>query len=104
MKVAGDIAAEAEKDALTCYNTAACNADTDLVVVQTLPMLVSIPAASSSGVSRNGTGSDDSRAAVDVGCGSRHTVVLTKDNHLWAFGMMFLISRKIASAMKKFFR
>jgi alpha-tubulin suppressor-like RCC1 family protein len=47
----------------------------DMVVVQTLPMLVSIP----------GSGGSES-GALDVGCGSRHTVVLTKDNHLWAFG------------------
>lgn len=73
------VAFEAEKDALTCYKTAACNSDTDLVVVQTLPMLVSIP------VPRGGSGDSES-GALDVGCGSRHTVVLTKDNHLWAFG------------------
>ena len=48
-----------------------------MVVVQTLPMLVSIPGI------RSG---DSESGALDVGCGSRHTVVLTKDNHLWAFG------------------
>jgi alpha-tubulin suppressor-like RCC1 family protein len=55
------------------------------VVVQTLPMLVSIPA------SRNGCGEGES-GALDVGCGSRHTVVLTKDNNLWAFGKKYLPS------------
>ena len=49
----------------------------DMVVVQTLPMLVSIPGSRIS--------SSESSAS-DVSCGSRHTVVLTKDNHLWAFG------------------
>lgn len=64
-----------EKDALTCYTTAACNTDTDLVVVQALPMLVTIPG-----------GKDEGSQAIDVSCGSRHTVVLTKANVLWAFG------------------
>ncbi len=68
--------ADLEKDATTCYNAAtACNEDTtDLVVVQSLPMLVTI-------------GSGDKEAkVVDVGCGSRHTVVLTAGNELWGFG------------------
>ena len=35
-----------EKDSLTCYTSTACNADSaDLVVVQSLPMLVSLPAS-----------------------------------------------------------
>ena len=39
-----------EKDTLTCYTSTACNADsTDLVVVQCLPMLVSLPASNSTG-------------------------------------------------------
>jgi hypothetical protein len=66
-----------EKDALTCYTTAACNNDTDLVVVQALPMLVTIP---------SGKSQDDASQAVDASCGSRHTVILTKANVLWAFG------------------
>jgi len=64
-----------EKEALNCYNSASCDNNTDLVMVQPLPMLVTIsgktPAES---------------AVVDVGCGSRHTVALTQGGHLWAFG------------------
>ena len=67
-----------EKDALTCYTTAACNTDTDLITVQALPMLVTIPSG------RNG--GEEASQAVDVSCGSRHTVVLTKANQLWSFG------------------
>ena len=41
-------------------------------------MLVTIPGSG---------GKDDATShAVDVSCGSRHTVVLTKANLLWAFG------------------
>ena len=41
-------------------------------------MLVTIPGSG---------GKDDATShAVDVSCGSRHTVVLTKANVLWAFG------------------
>ena len=69
-------ASEIEKDALSCYTTAACNTETDQVVVQALPMLVTIP----------GKNDDPSSQAIDVSCGSRHTVVLTKANMLWAFG------------------
>lgn len=72
-------AVDLEKDALTCYTSAACNTDTDQVVVQALPMLVTIPNKN------NDSHSEESRA-VDVSCGSRHTVVLTKGNILWAFG------------------
>ena len=58
-----------EKD-VSCTTT--CNGDSvDLITVQSLPMLVSLPS--------------DSRAD-QVGCGSRHTVVLTKNYQLWAFG------------------
>ena len=67
---------EIEKDTLSCYTTAACNTETDQVVVQALPMLVTIP----------GKNDDPSSQAIDVSCGSRHTVVLTKANMLWAFG------------------
>ena len=66
---------EIEKDTMSCYTTTACNTDTDLVVVQALPMLVTIPG-----------GKDEGSQALDVSCGSRHTVVLTKANVLWAFG------------------
>ena len=66
---------EIEKDTLSCYTTTACNTDTDLVVVQALPMLVTVPG-----------GKDEGSQALDVSCGSRHTVVLTKANVLWAFG------------------
>ena len=31
-------------------------------------------------------GESDHTRAVDVACGSRHTVVLTKNNQLWSFG------------------
>lgn len=33
-----------------------------------------------------GNGESDHTRAVDVACGSRHTVVLTKNNQLWTFG------------------
>jgi len=83
-----------EKDTLTCYNSTSCNADsTDLVVVQCLPMLVSLPSPNNHGSSgfsnlgKNMKGSEsDSTRALDVACGSRHTVVLTKSNQLWTFG------------------
>eukprot|EP00095_Tigriopus_kingsejongensis_P002317 maker-scaffold347_size200506-snap-gene-0.24 protein:Tk02317 transcript:maker-scaffold347_size200506-snap-gene-0.24-mRNA-1 annotation:"rcc1 domain-containing protein 1" len=66
-----------EKDALTCYNAAtSCNdSQTDLVVVQNVPMLVQIPAKSG-----------EEAKAMEVSCGSRHTVVLTQGNQLWGFG------------------
>ena len=38
-----------------------------------------------SGKTSDNSDSDHTRAA-DVGCGSRHTVVLTKTNQLWTFG------------------
>lgn len=65
-----------EKDALTCYTAAtSCNdTQSDLVVVQSVPMLVQIP------------GNEKDAKAVDVACGSRHTVVLTAGNQLWGFG------------------
>ena len=66
---------EIEKDSMSCYTTTACNIDTDMVVVQALPMLVTVPG-----------GKDEGSLALDVSCGSRHTVVLTKANILWAFG------------------
>ncbi|TRY75321.1 hypothetical protein TCAL_00742 [Tigriopus californicus] len=66
-----------EKDALTCYNAAtSCNdSQSDLVVVQNIPMLVQIPGKSG-----------EECQALDVSCGSRHTVVLTSGNQLWGFG------------------
>ena len=63
---------------MSCYTTAACNTETDQIVVQALPMLVAIPGSG---------GKDDATShAVGVSCGSRHTVILTKANVLWAFG------------------
>merc|ERR1712200_233404 len=57
-------ASEIEKDTLSCYTTAACNTETDQIVVQALPMLVTIPGSG---------GKDDATShAVDVSCGSRH--------------------------------
>jgi len=64
-----------EKEALNCYNSAACDNNSDLVMVQPLPMLVQI----------NGKTPAES-AVIDVGCGSRHTVCLTQGNNLWSFG------------------
>jgi len=82
-----------EKDTLTCYNSTTCNADsTDLVVVQCLPMLVSLPSPTSHGSGLNNFGKNikstesDSTRTLDVACGSRHTVILTKSNQLWTFG------------------
>ncbi len=84
---AADIQAEIEmeKSSTTCYNAAtACNEDaTDLVVVQSMPMLVQIPVTNSS--SNNSSSSSEAKV-LDVGCGSRHTVVLTAGNELWSFG------------------
>ena len=73
---------DSEKDALTCYNAAtSCNdSQTETVVVQSVPMLVQIPFVNSSNNSEKGCG------IIDVGCGSRHTVVLTSGNQLWGFG------------------
>jgi len=69
---------EPEQEALNCYSSPACGGDTsgtDLVMVQSLPMLVQI------------TGKSPEESLVtDVGCGSRHTVCLTKGGALWAFG------------------
>jgi len=64
-----------EKEALNCYNSTSCDNNTDYVMVQSLPMLVQVPGKTSS-----------ESAVVDVGCGSRHTVCLTKGNNLWSFG------------------
>lgn len=64
-----------EKEALNCYNSASCDNGTDLVMVQPLPMLVQIPGKS-----------PEECVVTDVGCGSRHTVCLTKAGQLWAFG------------------
>ena len=63
---------------MSCYTTAACNTETDQIVVQALPMLVAIPGS--------GGKEDATSHAVGVSCGSRHTVILTKANVLWAFG------------------
>ena len=41
-------------------------------MVQSVPMLVQIP--------------EDQGKVLDVGCGSRHTIVLTEGNGLWGFG------------------
>lgn len=71
-------ASEIEKDTMSCYTTAACNTETDQIVVQALPMLVAIPGS--------GGKEDATSHAVGVSCGSRHTVILTKANVLWAFG------------------
>jgi len=64
-----------EKEALNCYNAASCDNNTDLVMVQPLPMLVQIMGKS-----------PEDCLVTDVGCGSRHTVCLTKTGGLWAFG------------------
>jgi len=64
-----------EKEALNCYNAASCDNNTDLVMVQPLPMLVQITGKS-----------PEDCLVTDVGCGSRHTVCLTKTGGLWAFG------------------
>jgi len=68
-----------EKDDVTCYRSSCNYGDTtDLITVQSLPMLVSLPTPA--------TGA--SSGVADVDCGSRHTVVLTKGvpEQLWAFG------------------
>jgi len=64
-----------EKESLNCYTAASCDSTTDYVMVQPLPMLVSI----------SGKNAAES-AVIDVGCGSRHTVCLTQGNNLWSFG------------------
>jgi len=62
------------------------------VVVQCLPMLVSLPSPTSHGSGLNSFGKNikstesDSTRTLDVACGSRHTVILTKSNQLWTFG------------------
>jgi len=66
---------EPEKEALNCYTGTSCDNNTDCVMVQPLPVLVSI------------SGKTAAECAVtDVGCGSRHTVCLTQGNILWSFG------------------
>jgi len=66
---------EPEKEALNCYTGASCDTNTDIVTVQPTPMLVSIGA-------KNEADND----VVNVSCGSRHTVCLSKSNVLWSFG------------------
>jgi len=64
-----------EKESLNCYTAASCDDNTDFVMVQPLPMLVSISGKTAA-----------ESAVIDVGCGSRHTVCLTQGNNLWSFG------------------
>lgn len=64
-----------EKEALNCYQSSSCDNGTDCIMVQPLPMLVSISGKTSA-----------ESSVVDVGCGSRHTVCLTQGNNLWSFG------------------
>jgi len=64
-----------EKEALNCYPASSCDNNTDCVMVQSLPMLVSISGKTAA-----------ESAVIDVGCGSRHTVCLTQGNNLWSFG------------------
>lgn len=74
-----------EKDDVTCYRSSCGYGDTtDLITVQSLPMLVSIPSASVA----SSTDPSAASGVADVDCGSRHTVVLTRGSpqQLWAFG------------------
>ena len=71
----GDLMPEPEKEALSCYTGASCDNNTDIVTVQPTPMLVSI-----------GGKNEADNEVVDVSCGSRHTVCLSKSNVLWSFG------------------
>jgi len=64
-----------EKEALNCYTASSCDNNTDCVMVQPLPMLVTISGKTAAEC-----------AVIDVGCGSRHTVCLTQGNNLWSFG------------------
>jgi len=76
-----------EKDDFTCYRSSCGYADTtDLITVQTLPMLVSLPASASATAAAQSSATPSGVA--DVDCGSRHTVVLTQGQpeQLWAFG------------------
>eukprot|EP00096_Caligus_rogercresseyi_P012781 TRINITY_DN5466_c0_g1_i1.p1 TRINITY_DN5466_c0_g1~~TRINITY_DN5466_c0_g1_i1.p1 ORF type:complete len:438 (-),score=131.67 TRINITY_DN5466_c0_g1_i1:192-1505(-) len=68
---------EEEEDSLTtCYGSAtSCNRETDLVVVQSTPLLVNLPTRDSEEI-----------LVKEVSCGSRHTVILSESNELWAFG------------------
>jgi len=66
---------EPEKEALNCYTGASCDTNTDIVTVQPTPMLVSI-----------GAKNEADNEVLDVSCGSRHTVCLSKSNVLWSFG------------------
>lgn len=66
---------EPEKETLSCYTGSSCDTPTDIVTLQPTPMLVSI-----------GGKNESECAVVDVNCGSRHTVCLTKGNVLWSFG------------------
>jgi len=66
---------EPEKETLSCYTGSSCDTPSDIVTLQPTPMLVSI-----------GGKTEAECAVVDVSCGSRHTVCLTKGDVLWAFG------------------
>jgi len=66
---------EPEKEALSCYTGASCDTNTDIVTVQPTPMLVTI-----------GAKNEADNEVLDVSCGSRHTVCLSKSNVLWSFG------------------
>merc|ERR1719268_409929 len=66
---------EPEKETVSCYTGSSCDTPSDIVTLQPTPMLVSI-----------GGKTEAESAVVDVSCGSRHTVCLTKGDVLWAFG------------------
>jgi len=66
---------EPEKETISCYTGASCDNTSDIVTVQPTPMLVSI-----------GGKSEADNEVIDVSCGSRHTVCLSKSNALWSFG------------------
>jgi len=64
-----------DKEGLSCYSPAACENSNEYIMVQPVPLLITI------------SGKNNSEASVlDVGCGSRHTVCLTEGNQVWSFG------------------
>ena len=82
---------EPEKETLSCYTGTSCDdTNIDIVTVQPLPMLVTIGWVVSRvwfplmSVCRGKTEAECE--VVDVGCGSRHTVCLTRSQQLWSFG------------------
>jgi len=64
-----------EKEGLNCYSPASCENSNEYIMVQSVPLLITI------------SGKNNTEASVlDVGCGSRHTVCLTEGNQVWSFG------------------